>query len=291
MVLSLARLGSLVLDVNGPQLDVRMLDSTGVVRDSFTLYKGPLTPPEARFTAEPAWGPAPLQVQFTDRSTGPVALRVWDFEDDGVVDSAEAAPGHLYTDPGLHAVRLRVAGASGSGETVRQAAVCVLPPVGTAGADTDVDGVIDAADNCVCASNAGQQDADRDGKGDACDPWNDDDGVPGALSCDGLRLSRPRRLDPGDSLMLTPSSLLQWTPAPDSLASSVYRGLIPYGGRFDYDHVCLAPWVAGASVSDTRTPPEGALYYYLVSGRGACDESAAGYSSDGRVIPVPVLCP
>jgi len=36
-------------------------------------------------------------------------------------------------------------------------------------ADSDSDGVMDPADNCVVRSNSGQSDRDADGQGDACD--------------------------------------------------------------------------------------------------------------------------
>lgn len=46
--------------------------------------------------------------------------------------------------------------------------------------DSDSDGVLDARDNCPGVYNPDQEDIDRDGIGDACDPDIDGDGVPNA---------------------------------------------------------------------------------------------------------------
>ncbi len=43
--------------------------------------------------------------------------------------------------------------------------------------DSDGDGVLDSADNCPDAANAGQEDNDEDGDGDACDSDDDNDTV------------------------------------------------------------------------------------------------------------------
>jgi len=82
--------------------------------------------PVAAFGAAPVAGPAPLAVRFTDRSSGWILNRAWDFGDGGT--SFDASPTHVYTTPGLYTVGLSVAGPGGSDDEVRAALVLVEDP-------------------------------------------------------------------------------------------------------------------------------------------------------------------
>ena len=80
------------------------------------------------------------------------------------------------------------AGASTPTRSVRS--VRADPP---APADSDGDGVADAADNCLTGANPDQVDGDGDGDGDACDD-RDEDGVPD-VSDNCVAVANPDQLD------------------------------------------------------------------------------------------------
>ena len=55
-------------------------------------------------------GPADLGVQFFDHSYAPNGMNSWewDFENDGIIDSYEPAPFHLYTEEGTYSISLTI---------------------------------------------------------------------------------------------------------------------------------------------------------------------------------------
>ena len=82
--------------------------------------------PTAQFSATPTTGEAPLEVQFTDESTGNVTSWDWDFGDGNT--STEQHPVNIYQTPGNFTVNLTVTGTGGS--TTETKIDYILIPVG-----------------------------------------------------------------------------------------------------------------------------------------------------------------
>ncbi len=91
-------------------------------------------PPVAAFTANPAIGNAPLEVFFTDQSTGAITSYFWDFG--GGVTSTLQNPSNLYINAGTYNVILTVAGPGGSDTAT--ATIFVTAPLPTATFTTTV---------------------------------------------------------------------------------------------------------------------------------------------------------
>lgn len=93
--------------------------------------------PTAGFSASATNGSAPLQVDFTDLSSGAPTGWLWDFGDGGSATTQDA--GHLYTTPGTYTVTLTATNACGSDPEVKTdhvtvlGAVAVLPGGGDTG--------------------------------------------------------------------------------------------------------------------------------------------------------------
>ena len=80
---------------------------TEVKTNYITVYKTV----QAGFYALPTEGIAPLEVSFTNTSTGDIATYLWDFGD-GITSTAEN-PTHMYTADGVYTISLTVNGPGG----------------------------------------------------------------------------------------------------------------------------------------------------------------------------------
>jgi PKD repeat protein len=86
----------------------------------------PVPPPIPAFTASPAAGYAPLNVTFTDQSTGmDISTWAWDFENNGITDSTERNPVHTYTAGGSYSVNLTATNIGGSNSTIKMNCIMV----------------------------------------------------------------------------------------------------------------------------------------------------------------------
>jgi len=75
--------------------------------------------PIADFSAEVISGTAPLNVSFTDKSTGSPVAWIWNFGD-GSGDAYEQNPTHTYTKVGNYNVTVKVIGEWGVSDTARK---------------------------------------------------------------------------------------------------------------------------------------------------------------------------
>jgi PKD repeat protein len=81
----------------------------------------------ADFSATPRSGDPPLEVQFTNTSSGKAATFFWDFGDGAT--SAEENPAHTYSTEGSYTVTLAIAGPGGSDTETKVAYItCGNPP-------------------------------------------------------------------------------------------------------------------------------------------------------------------
>jgi PKD repeat protein len=99
--------------------DVTLLISGPGGSDELTYHQAILvySPSQAEFSATPLYGTAPLEISFTDQSTGDITNWQWDFGD-GSVSTAQN-PIHLYSYPGSYTVILTVTGPGGTDTVIK----------------------------------------------------------------------------------------------------------------------------------------------------------------------------
>ena len=87
--------------------------------------------PRADFSGAPLSGQAPLAVQFSDLSSGPVSEWSWDFGDG--TGSSTRTPSHTYAASGLYTVRLTVRSTAGASNTKTLTDLVNVTPGGPTG--------------------------------------------------------------------------------------------------------------------------------------------------------------
>ena len=149
-------------------------------------------------------------------------------------------------------------------------------------------------DNCPNVANAGQQDADGDLIGDACDMDDDGDGVEDALDCaplDASAFGLPAEVGILD--VLADGATVTWeainpSPGPTCMYDMIrgpIKGLPVTAGS----SVCMDAGMYGTSCPDVEVPTPGEAWYYLVRGRNACGGGTYGFASGGGE-RIPAVC-
>lgn len=108
---------------------VSLTVSDGISSDSKTILNYIQVGGEtlhANFTSDVNNGAAPLEVQFTDISTGNPNLWQWDFDNDGSIDSYQQHPTWIYTEPGTYSVELIVSNGSISDTEIKEDYIIVI---------------------------------------------------------------------------------------------------------------------------------------------------------------------
>jgi PKD repeat protein len=91
-----------------------------------TIHGATATPVTAAFSANPSSGQAPLTVQFTDQSSGPVSSWSWTFGDGST--STTQSPSHTYASSGTFTATLTVSGSSGQTSSASHTLTVSAPP-------------------------------------------------------------------------------------------------------------------------------------------------------------------
>jgi PKD repeat protein len=94
------------------------------VKEAYIIVS-PCPLPDANFTANQTTGRAPLDVQFTDLSTGSPVSWAWSFGDGS--SSGDQNPVHTYTAAGTYTVSLTVTNECGGDTSVKEAYIIVSP--------------------------------------------------------------------------------------------------------------------------------------------------------------------
>ncbi|WP_394701193.1 PQQ-binding-like beta-propeller repeat protein [uncultured Methanolobus sp.] len=106
-----------------PAISESILYTVG--KDGKVYAYGSLSGSRAEFTSNVSSGDVPLSVSFTDVSVGNITGWQWDFDNDGVIDSTEQNPVHVYEYAGEYTVSLKITTDEGTDTEVKDAYIDV----------------------------------------------------------------------------------------------------------------------------------------------------------------------
>ncbi|MFA5375475.1 MAG: NosD domain-containing protein [Dehalococcoidia bacterium] len=118
-------------------------------------WVGGVVMPVAAFTADVTSGTAPLTVHFTDQSKGSPTSWAWDFDNNGVTDSTDQNPTHVYS-AGTYTVKLTIANSANSDDEIKTDYITVAIPTYTITASAGAHGSIDPSGSVVVNSGDSQ---------------------------------------------------------------------------------------------------------------------------------------
>ena len=100
---------------------VALTVSDGTNEDTLIIedYIAVQDPLDADFEADVNEGDVPLEVHFNDLSTGDILGWLWDFDNDGTIDSNQQNPIHIYTEAGVYTVSLTVSDGSSEDSEIK----------------------------------------------------------------------------------------------------------------------------------------------------------------------------
>ena len=132
------------------EIDAHIYDddeNAGYGQVHFNPWYDPSNPPfVVHFGADTLFGEAPLAVQFTDSTLFAANYWAWDFEDDGVVDSYDQNPSHMYFDGGTYSVKLKSSNGIDTDSLTRTDYINITPNQHLRSYALDFDGVDDYAE-------------------------------------------------------------------------------------------------------------------------------------------------
>jgi PKD repeat protein len=120
---------AIMADENSLRLDsYEMYDNSILIRNLFDWLSSNPEGPSADFSGQPVSGEMPLNVQFTDESTGEINQWQWDFGDGET--STLQNPSHTYSQAGDYTVSLEVIGTGGTDSNQKQDYIQVSEAMG-----------------------------------------------------------------------------------------------------------------------------------------------------------------